>query len=74
MTCRNWARVDQRQRLVLDQVAVDAADRERSRHREPMDPGLSRDRKRILGRWERRLGQAHALLRSPSGLAGTERA
>ena len=32
--------VDQRQRLVLDQVAVDPADKERRGDGEPADPGL----------------------------------
>ena len=36
------ARVDQGQRLVLDQVAVDSPDRERGRDPQPVDPGLAR--------------------------------
>ena len=41
--------VDERQRLVLDQVAVDAPDRERGRDREPVDAGLRGGREQILG-------------------------
>ena len=35
------ARVDERQRVVLDQVAVDAPDRERRRDREPVEPAAA---------------------------------
>ena len=41
--------VDQRQRLVLDQVAVDAPDRERRRDRQAVDAGLGGPRQRLLG-------------------------
>ena len=41
------ARVDQRQRLVLDQVGVDAADRERRGDGEAMDAGGDRRRERV---------------------------
>ena len=37
----SWARVDQRQRRVLDQVGVDAADQERRRDRQAMDAGAA---------------------------------
>ena len=39
--CRSSARVDERQRLVLDQVAVDPADRERRGDGEAVDPGAA---------------------------------
>ena len=43
------AGVDQGQRVVLEQVAVDPADRERGRDREPVDPGQRRLLERLLG-------------------------
>ena len=44
------AGVDQRQRLVLDQVAVDPSDQERRRQRHPVDPGaLPRSASGVLG-------------------------
>ena len=41
--------VDQGQRLVLDQVAVDPADRERGRDAQAMDPGVPGSLERLLG-------------------------
>ncbi len=43
------AGVDQGQRLVLDQVGVDRADRERGRDRDPVDAGERRLLERLLG-------------------------
>jgi hypothetical protein len=44
---RVGARVDERERVVLDQVAVDAADGERRRDREAVDAGRGRGRKGV---------------------------
>ena len=41
--------VDQGQRLVVEQVAVDPADRERGRDAEAVDAGVSRALERLLG-------------------------
>ena len=41
--------VDQRERVVLDQVGVDAADRERRRDAERVDARLGGTRERLLG-------------------------
>ena len=44
--------VDERERLVLDQVDVDAPDRERGRDREPVDTGARPLRRNRLMRFE----------------------
>ena len=62
---RVGAGVDEGQRPVLEQVAVDAADRERGRDREAVDSGKSRLLERLL----RRLDHARIRPRSSSRLA-----